>query len=147
MSPSGGRERGEALLLALLVLLMLGVSLALLGLTIRLRLEEQQREIRRVRLDLVLDGVVAETLAFLAVDPRFSGVAPRPEGAGEGWSEVVAMGPQMARVEATAALGPRRARATALVRLVPAPPRVVVWQRGAGAGAPGPIPGRQRGLQ
>jgi hypothetical protein len=131
--PPRRRERGEALLLALFVLLMLGISLALLGLTMRVRIEEQQRELRRARLDLLLDGVVAETLARLAQDPRFAGVSPRGSGAqdaGEAWSEVERLGPLVARIDATAALGPRQAAASALVRLVPAPPRVVRWQRG-----------------
>ena len=124
------RERGQALLLALFVLLLLGVSLALLGLSMRIRLEEQQREIRRVRLELVLDGVVAETLGRLAVDPRFAGVAPRRDGAGDAWSEVERLGPALARVHAAATLGPRRADADALVRLAPGPPRIVTWRRG-----------------
>jgi hypothetical protein len=132
LGPRSRCERGEALLLALFVLLMLGISLALLGLTMRVRIEEQQREVRRARLDLLLDGVVAETLAHLAQDSRFAGVSPRGNGVageGEAWSEVERLGPLAARVDAAAALGPRRAAASALVRLVPAPPRVVRWQR------------------
>lgn len=124
-------ERGEALLLALFVLLLLGISLALLALSMRIRLEEQQREIRRVRLELLLDGVVAETLGRLAIDPRFSGVAPRRAGAGEGWSEVASIGPVLARVHVSATLGPRSVDGTALVRVVPGPPRVLTWRRGA----------------
>ena len=85
----------------------------------RLRLEEQQREVRRAHLDLLLDGAVAETLGRLAVDPRFSGVAPRPYGDGEGWSEVERLGAEHARVEAGARLGPRQASGRAVVRLVP----------------------------
>jgi hypothetical protein len=118
---------------------MLGISLALLGLTMRVRVEEQQREIRRARLDLLLDGVVAETLARLAQDPRFAGVSPRASGvagAGEAWSEVERLGPLLARVDAVAELGPRQAAVSALVRLVPGSPRVVRWQRGRPPGPP-----------
>lgn len=128
--PTTARERGAALLLALFVLLLLGVSLALLALSMTVRLDEQRREIGAVRLDLLLDGVMAETVARLALDSRFSGVAPRRDGAGEGWSEVEPLGPEVARVAAGAALGSRRAEATALVRLRPGPPRIVRWRRG-----------------
>jgi hypothetical protein len=123
-------ESGEALLFAVFALLLLGVSLALLGLTMRMRLEEQQREVRRAHLDLLLDGAVAETLGRLAVDPRFSGVAPRRYGDGESWSEVERLSAEHARVEAGARLGPRQASGRAVVRLVPGPPRVVRWERG-----------------
>ena len=124
-------ESGEALLFALFALLLLSLSLALLALTMKGRLEEQQRFARRARLDLLLDGVVAETLGRLALDPRFSGVAPRYEGAGEGWSEVERVG-GYARVEARAKLGGREVCGRAVVRLVPGPPRVVRWERGPG---------------
>jgi hypothetical protein len=121
---------------------MLGISLALLALTMRVRLEEQQREIRRVRLDLLLDGVMAETLARLAQDPTFSGVDERGEGAGAGEAEGVGQaesaverqGPQLARVAAAARLGPRIVTASALVQLLPGPPRIVRWRRGPPAG-------------
>ena len=124
------RESGAALVLALFVLLLLGSSLALLALSMRVRLEEQQREIRHVRVELLLDGVVAETLGRLAIDPRFPGVRGRREGAGEASSEVTRIGSALARVHATAVLGPRRADATALVRVAPGPPQVVSWRRG-----------------
>jgi hypothetical protein len=123
-------ETGEALLFAVFALLMLSLSLALLTLTMRLRLEEQQREVRRAHLDLLLDGAVAETLGRLAVDPRFSGVAPRSYGDGEGWSEVERLGAGHARVEAGARVGGRQVSGRAVVRLVPGPPRVVRWERG-----------------
>ena len=55
-------EAGEALLFAVFALLLLGLSLALLALTMRQRLEERQRDVRRAHLDLLLDGAVAETL-------------------------------------------------------------------------------------
>jgi hypothetical protein len=133
------RDGGEALLLALFVLLLLGISLLLLALGLRLRMEEQQREVRRVRLDLLIDGVTAETLARLAVDPSFPGVAERRDGAGRTSSEVQRVGEHGARVEVHAAIGPRRGAAVAWVRVLPAPPRVVRWERGGArsGGAPG----------
>jgi hypothetical protein len=134
------RERGEALLFALFALLLLTLSLALLALTMRLRLEEQQRELRRVHLDQLLDGVMAETLARLAIDPSFRGVASRPDADGEGWSEVERLGPYEARVEAGALLGARQASARARLHLVPGPPRVLRWERAA----TGPLPGAPR---
>jgi hypothetical protein len=128
----GGGERGEALLFAVFALLLLSISLALLTLTMRLRIEEQQREARRVRLDLLLDGALAETLARLAIDPRFDGVAPRPgEDGGEGWSVVERVGLHRARVEAGASLGGRRASGHADVRIVPGRPVVERWERGS----------------
>jgi hypothetical protein len=124
-------ERGEALLFALFALLLLSLSLALLTLTMRARLEDQQRFARRARLDLLLDGVVAETLGRLAVDPRFSGVSPRSAGAGEGWTDVEHLSPGYARVEARAKLGGREVSGRAWVRFPPGrPPRVVRWERG-----------------
>jgi len=123
-------ERGEALLFAVFALLLLSLSLALLTLTMRLRLDEQRREVGRAHLDVLLDGVMAETLARLALDPRFGGVAPRGQADGEGWSEVERSGLQHARVEAGARLGGRRAIGRALVRVSPAPPRIVWWERG-----------------
>jgi hypothetical protein len=123
-------ESGEALLFALFALLLLSLSLALLALTMRARLEEQQRFARRARLDLLLDGAMAETLGRLAVDPRFSGVAPRSTGPGEGWSDVERVSAEYARVEARAKLGGHEVSGRAVVRLVPGPPRVVRWERG-----------------
>jgi hypothetical protein len=123
-------ETGEALLFAVFALLLLSLSLGLLTLTMRLRLQEQQRDVRRTHLDLLLDGAVAETLGRLAVDPRFSGVAPRSYGDGEGWSEVERVGAEYARVEAGARVGARQVSGRAVVRVVPGPPRVVRWERG-----------------
>jgi hypothetical protein len=127
----GRDDRGEALLLAVFALLLLALSLALLGMTMSLRQEEQQRELRRVHLDQLLEGVMAETLARLAVDPAFEGVARRQEADGEGWSEVEKDGPYTAWVEAGARLGARRAWGRAKVALdLGRPPRVVFWERG-----------------
>jgi hypothetical protein len=127
------RERGEALIFAVFVLLLLGVSLALLALSMRVRLEEQQREVRRARLDLLLDGVMAETLARLALDPRFSGVASRREGDGEASTAVDRYRPELARIEAEARLGGRSVGGRALVQILPGPPRVLQWQRDPGS--------------
>jgi hypothetical protein len=136
-TPTGIRRRpaesGAALLFALFALLLLGLSLALLTLTMRLRFEEQQRSLRRARLDLLLDGAMAETMGRLALDPRFAGVAPRPAGMGEAWSDVERVSPTERRVEVVAKLGGRQVSARARVRVVPGPPRVVRWERG-GAG-------------
>jgi hypothetical protein len=137
LSGAGDRRRptesGAALLFALFALLLLGLSLALLTLTMRLRFEEQQRSLRRARLDLLLDGAMAETMGRLALDPRFSGVAPRREGAGEAWSDVERVDPVHRRVEAGAKLGGREVSARAWVQVVPGPPRVVRWERGGAA--------------
>jgi hypothetical protein len=129
------REGGQALLFALIVLLVLGLSLALLALSMRVRLEEQQREVRRVRLAQLLDGVVAETLAQLARDPRFGGIAQRSSPAGgEASSEVAPVTPRVVRIEAAARLGPRRARVTVVAEVLPGPPRILRWRRGGGSG-------------
>jgi hypothetical protein len=123
-------ESGEALLFALFALLLLSLSLALLGLTMRARLEEQQRFARSTRLDLLLDGALAETLGRLALDPRFSGVPRRAAGAGESWSEVERLSAEYVRVEARARLGGREVSGRATIKLAPGPPRVVRWERG-----------------
>jgi hypothetical protein len=104
----------------------------MLALTMRLRLEEQQRETRRVRLDLLLDGALAVTLARLAIDPRFGGLASRRDGdgGGTGWSVVERVGLHHARVEAGASLGRQRALGQAVVRLSPGVVQVMSWHRG-----------------
>ena len=125
-------DRGEALLFAVFALLLLALSLALLGMTMSLRLDEQQREVRRVHLDQLLEGVMAETLARLAIDPAFKGVTRRREADGEGWSEVEKVSPYTAWVEAGAKLGARRVWGRAQVALASGvSPRVVRWERGA----------------
>jgi hypothetical protein len=123
-------EEGHALLLAVFVLFLLGMSLSLSVLEVQLRMRDQQRQLFRVRLDMMVDGVVAHTQAALAADPKSSGVPKRDLGAGQVWSEVEAAGNGQVRIEAWASLGPRvrgaRLSATA------SGTRITAWARNSG---------------
>ena len=78
-------EEGHALLLAILALFVLGVSLSLMAVNLQLGLGAQRRDLARVRADLLVDAVVAETLGRLALDPGFAGVQPKDLAQGQVW--------------------------------------------------------------
>lgn len=126
-------EEGQALVLALFVLFLLGISLALLAQSLDLRLQEQRREVARIRIDQMVDGVVAETLARLARSERFSGVRAKRLGAGEVASRVEEVASGEVRIEASASLGGRYGRAVVRAELTAAGPVVTSWRRGAPA--------------
>lgn len=123
------RDDGHALLFAMFAVFLLGVSLWLMALNLQLRLGEQRREIGRVRVDLLVDGVAAETMARLALDPLFTGVSRRGLGQGEVWSEVMAED-SYAVIEARASLGRVEGRAVLRASLGVGGPQIVSWQRG-----------------
>ena len=123
------REEGHALLLAIFALFLLGMSLSLTALNLQLGLGAQRRELGRVRVDLLVDAVVAETLGRLALDADFAGVQPTDLALGQVWSEVTTRGVE-AVIEAGASLGQGGGRAVVRVRLGPGGPRIVSWRRG-----------------
>ena len=123
------REEGHALLFAIFALFLLGVSLSLMALNLQLGLGAQRRELSSVRVDLLVDAVVAETLGRLALDPEFAGVQPKDLAQGRVWSEVTTRGVE-AVIEAGASLGRGGGRAVVRVRLGPRGPRMVSWRRG-----------------
>ena len=125
------RESGHALLFAMFVLFVLGLSLALAGLSVQLSLRDHRRELSRVRVDLMIDGVVAETLGSLAENPRFGGVARSSSKEGEVWSEV-RWESNTAVIEAGARSGQRSERALLRANLAPRGFRILSWRRSLG---------------
>ena len=126
-------QSGHALLIAVFVLFMLGISLALMALSVQLGLGEQRREIRRVRLDLLVDAVAAETLGRLAQNRIYSGVAKKEIGHGTVSSRVEASGRDLS-IEASAELGALRGTALIEARWTASGLRVTSWQRERRAG-------------
>jgi hypothetical protein len=125
-------ESGHALVLALVVLLTVTLSSALLAQVVVARLAAQQREIVRVHLDLMVDGVVAETLAGLARDRRFAGLDATAWQGGEVWSRVEARSGGEVTIEAAARLGSRGRSALVVARVAAGAPRIVGWKRSTG---------------
>ena len=123
------RQQGHGLLLALVVLVVTMSALALLAASLSADLWEVRREIRTVNLVALTDAVMAETLAHLAVDERFTGVAERPFGDGLIASEVSSLGSRTVEVLARAAYGGRERTMRGEVQLILAGPRVVRWER------------------
>ena len=128
---SSCRESGHALLFAMFVLFLLGLSLSIAGLSIQLGLRGHRSELSRVRVDLMIDGVVAETLGSLAEDPRFRGVPQTSSKEGEVWS-AVRWESETAVIEAGAQSGRRSEKA--LLRAIPTPRgfRILSWRRNLG---------------
>ncbi|HKV11724.1 MAG TPA: hypothetical protein VJ725_26495 [Thermoanaerobaculia bacterium] len=83
---------GYALITALLVLLLVSVSLSLLAASLHLRMRLVKQEADTVHLGALTDGVLAETLASLYVQPDFQGVAEHPLGRGKVKSQVTSVG-------------------------------------------------------
>ena len=104
----GGRRRqeGQALILALVVVLLGALTLTLIGSSLFLRMRLAQEEARRVQLQALLDGAVAQSLAELASDPSFRGLEPMELGTGVISSEIEEL-PSLVRITARAQLGVR----------------------------------------
>jgi len=129
------RERGYALLTALMVLLLVSISLAVLAtsLQIRLRLVRQEAEI--LQLGALSDAALAEALHGLTYDQTFSGKGEHPFGPGSIASAVEALGPNRYRVLATGLYAGQRRTVEAEVVRTYRGAHVVRWRRVA-AGEP-----------
>lgn len=140
-------QAGSALMTALLVLFLVSVSLALLAASLHLRMRLVKQEAETVNLVTLADGVLAETLASLYVQPDFPGVPEHPLGRGQVRSQVTGAGTVRYVVVATAKYaGKERSARADVVRTESAErdalgrPRLVVrvsvtsWQRLAGSG-------------
>lgn len=127
-APNARRERGSALVVALVtVTLVVLAALAVGGLLDSRRLAARIDE-RDVRLAALSDAAMAATLAHLTVDPDFPGLAESSFGGGTISSSVRRVGLTRARVEAEAGLPEWRAETEAEVLLGPSP-SVLSWQR------------------
>lgn len=140
-------QAGSALMTALLVLFLVSVALALVAASLHLRMRLARQEAETVNLVTLADGVLAETLAHLYVQPDFGGVAEHPLGRGKVRSQVTSAGPGRYVVVATAKYaGKERSARVDVVRTESqrrdalGRPRLVVrvsvtsWQRLAGSG-------------
>jgi len=124
-----GREKGYALLVALVVLLLVSIALALLaaGLQIRMRLVRQEAQI--LRLMALNDAALAETLASLNYDPAFDGLADQPFGGGRISSAVRPLGINHYEVLAVSFYAGKERAVDAEVVRTPLGVAVVRWER------------------
>lgn len=123
------RERGNALLLALIVLVLVESSLVLLAMALRLRQEEELREARDVRLLALADAAVARSLACLATSPGCGGFAEEELGPGRIAAEIESDGGTQRHILARARWGVAELAVEADAQLTPFGPRVLRWRR------------------
>ncbi len=118
-------QQGHGLILALVVVVVMMTALGLLASSMRLRMQEVQRELRTVSLIALTDAAMAETLAWLADDDRFDGVQEHPFGEGLISSEVRPLGPRSVEILARASYGGKRRALRAEVQLTRSGPLVL----------------------
>jgi type II secretory pathway component PulK len=123
------RERGYALLSAVLVIFLLSIALALLGASLQLRMRLVRDEGRTVILGALSDAAVAEALANLAQSGSYSGSPEHELGGGRIGSQVAFLGAGIYDVVATASFGGRRRVVQAEVVRGPGTARVRFWRR------------------
>ena len=135
VNPSGGGardprrgERGQALLIALLALFLASMAAGFVAEDLALRERALQEEIARAHLRGLLDGAMAEGLAYLAIPrPLPAGVRPFAGGTLEMKRQPISHVQLWLLVRATYA--GRAGAAYALVWLSPTGPRVQSWHR------------------
>jgi hypothetical protein len=123
------RQRGNALLLALIVLVLVESALVLLAMALRLRQEEARREARDVRLLALADAAVARSLACLASAVGCGGFPEEQLGPGRIAAEIASDGGTRRRILARARWGAAALAVEADVQLTPGGPQVVRWRR------------------
>lgn len=122
-------ESGFALVTALLAVFLLSVALALVATSLQIRMNMVRQEARSLTLTALSDAALAETLAHLAIDATYRGVAAHPFGGGTIGSEVVRVDTRRYVVRATASYaGVERAVRATVLRL-PEGTQVVSWSR------------------
>jgi len=82
------RERGSALLTALLTLFLVSIAIALVAASLQLRMRLVRQEVQTVNLVTLADAALAETLAHIFADASFAGVQQHPLGKGAIRSQV-----------------------------------------------------------
>lgn len=123
----GTKRRGVALVIAILVSAIVGLAAMTLHASLERRFAAVAAEERRTTLTALADGGLAATLAGLAGDPAFAGVAERPLGGGRVSSRVTRREGGVA-VDVTARFAGWSGGIDAVVAASPAP-RVVSWSR------------------
>ncbi len=124
-------EEGWALPLALGVAAVVVLAVLAMGALVEGRQASTRREGRRIHAVAAADAACAETLAGLAEDPSFRGVAARPFGGGSIASTVEVVGPDAVEVVAIGTWREWTVRITAAVD-VSGGPAVMAWKRGFG---------------
>jgi hypothetical protein len=102
-----------------------------MGSLVQGRQDATRREARRLHGVAAADAAIAETLARLAEDRHFHGIASRPFGGGEIRSAVTPKGTDTVEVVAVGSWGGLSVRITAAVD-VAGRPTVLSWDRGFG---------------
>lgn len=123
------KERGYALLAALLVLFLVSISLALLATALQIRMRLVLQEAETLQLGALSDAALAETLHNITYDPEFSGSKEHPFGDGAIASEVEKRGANQYLVRATGIYAGQRRTVEAVVVRGHLGARVVGWIR------------------
>lgn len=123
------RERGYALLLALVVGSLVLAAMALAAAALEHRMWLLRQESRVIRLVALTDAGLAQALAELSVNPGYGGAGEQSFGGGSFEIGVVPVDDEHVRVTVRASHGGGRRAIAALVQLdATLPPRVVGWQ-------------------
>jgi type II secretory pathway component PulK len=125
---SANRESGVALIFAIIALAIVAMMVAVVAASLQPRIITHTHLERTVRLTALVDAAMAMTLAELAVDRHFSGVADRILG--EGVMSSTATQVSLHEVEVVAVGQTRNWRAVVVARVnVENGPRVLRWHR------------------
>jgi hypothetical protein len=123
------REQGFVSLLGIAVVVLIASAAGIVAVLHDARVQELRLEERNLRLTALSDAVVAETLAYLAVDPAHRGFSPRPYGCGTIASRVVTTAPHERQLTGVVTWGEWSTRLEATIELMPEGPRVTRWQQ------------------
>ena len=127
--PRSHREKGYALLTALVVLALVSISLALLATALQIRMRLVRQEAEALQLGALSDAALAEALFSITYDPEFPGKEEHPFGPGGIASQVRKLGPNQYRVFATGLYAGQRRTVEAEVVRTGRGARVVRWRR------------------
>lgn len=123
------REKGYALLAALVVLLLVSISLAILATALQIRMRLVRQESEALQLGALSDAALAEALYGLTYAPELTGKAAHSFGPGSIASTIEKLGTNRYRVLATGIhAGQRRTVEAEVVRTYRGA-RVVRWRR------------------
>lgn len=132
--PSGGGERGYALLTALVVLLLVSTALAILATALQIRMRLVRQETEALQLGALSDAALADALYNLTYDTEFTGTPERDFGPGRIASQAEKLGTDHYRVLATGIYAGQRRTVEAKVVRTAHGARVVRWRRAAAPG-------------
>jgi len=132
------RERGFALLPAIVAVVLMGIAGEGLYRLVSDRLDSLRDDTRRASLRALNDAAVASTLARLAADPAFRGIPATSFGGGAISSAVAPAGSGRLRIDARADFDGRTLVTQVVVENGPAGPRAVSFRRGTEPPPPRP---------